>query len=70
MSDVNEFNAITGEEVLRPFTAKELKQYKLDTRVVEPEKVELPIDPIKASAIAKLEALGLNLNEAQAIIGQ
>ena len=51
MSDVNEFNAITGEEVLRPFTAKELKQYKLDTRVVEPEKVELPIDPIKASAI-------------------
>lgn len=70
MSDVNEFNAATGEVVLRPFTAKELKQHKLDTRVVEPEKTELPIDPIKASAIAKLAALGLTLDEAQAIIGQ
>ena len=70
MSDVNEFNAITGEEVKRPFTAKELKEYKLGQKVIEPIKADSPIDPNRSSAIAKLEALGLNLEEAQAILGK
>ncbi len=34
MNEVNEFNAITGEAVIRSFTAEEIKQNKLTQKAV------------------------------------
>lgn len=70
MSDVNEFNAETGQYVLRPYTEEELEQLNIDRNVLfEPETVLLPEDPIITSALSKLKSLGLTEEEARAIAG-
>jgi hypothetical protein len=54
----------------REMTKDELAQYKIDSaKAIEEAKEKAAKEAAKASAIAKLEALGLNLEEAQAIFG-
>jgi hypothetical protein len=70
MSDVNEFNAQTGEAVLRPYTEEELAQAQHDASIVaEPEVIPVTEDPVKLAALAKLTSLGLTEEEARAIAG-
>jgi hypothetical protein len=35
MNNVNEFNAVTGEEIKRPLTDEELEQKRIDDQVLE-----------------------------------
>lgn len=74
MADVIEINALTGEVIERDFTEEELAQRKKDlaaekkaekARVAEEEAKAAT----KASALAKLAALGLTEEEAKAIFG-
>jgi hypothetical protein len=66
-----EHNIETGEAIERDATAEELAQMKIDkAKYKAEEQARTAKAAAKASAIAKLEALGLNLDEAQAIIGQ
>jgi hypothetical protein len=70
MSDVNEFNAETGQAVLRAYTAEELAQVQKDSHVfAAAEKTPVAEDPVKASALAKLTSLGLTEEEARSIAG-
>ena len=70
MSDIIEINVNTGEVTEREYTEEEIN-YKayLESQLVIPEPVELEIDPIKQSAITKLQSLGLTTDEAKAIVG-
>jgi hypothetical protein len=67
---IADFNSQTGESIVRDMTDAEFAQHKIDlaAMTLESEKFDAKITA-KASAIAKLEALGLNLEEAQAIFG-
>jgi len=70
MSDVNEFNAQTGQVVFRPYTQEELLKIQQDLDMVaDPETTPAPEDPVKLSALAKLKAIGLTDEEARAIVG-
>lgn len=70
MSDVNEFNAETGQAILRSYTEEELAQVQHDASIVaEPEVIPVAEDPIKLAALAKLTSLGLTEEEARAIAG-
>lgn len=74
MSDVLEITVPTGERVERDFTADELAQREADAlerEQAEQEQAETDAakDAAKASALAKLETLGLTTEEAQAIAG-
>jgi hypothetical protein len=70
MSDVNEFNAETGQAVLRSYTEEELAQAQRDASIVaEPEVIPVTEDPVKLAALAKLTSLGLTEEEARAIAG-
>ena len=70
MSDVNEFNAQTGQAVLRKYTSEELAQAQRDSSIsATPETTNLTEDPVKVSALAKLTSLGLTEEEARAIAG-
>jgi hypothetical protein len=71
---ITETNALNNETIERDATEDEINQFKLDAE--EAALVELKVKSdfdakasAKESAIAKLEALGLNLEEAQAIFG-
>ena len=74
MSDVLEINVPTGERTEREFTAAEKKQRDKDTAqaaaAAQAAADEAAAkETAKASALAKLEALGLTTEEAQAIAG-
>jgi hypothetical protein len=70
MSDVNEFNAETGQAVLRPYTEEELAQVEHDASIVAtPETSPVEEDALKISALVKLQTLGLTEEEARAIAG-
>jgi len=74
MIDIVEFDVLTGERIERDFTAAELAQHKKD-QAEAAAAAQTAADAIaareaaKASALAKLEALGLTTEEAQAIAG-
>lgn len=70
-----EVNCETGETVERPLTPEELAQREIDMAVAAEEQAarlaeEEAKAAARASAIAKLTALGLTEEEAMAIIGQ
>jgi hypothetical protein len=70
VSNVNEFNAETGQAVLRPYTEEELVQAERDAVITaEPETTPVAEDPVKLAALAKLTSLGLTEEEARAIAG-
>jgi hypothetical protein len=70
MSDVNEFNAQTGQVIQRAYTVEELAQAEKDSDIsATPETTNVTEDPIKVSALAKLTSLGLTEEEARAIAG-
>ena len=69
MSDVNEFNAETGEVVLRPYTSEELAM-----RAIEPDSSIVKSVPAedyaqKQAAVASLVAMGLTEAQARSIVG-
>ena len=67
---VNEFDAITGENISREMTESELKQYEIDQIATKKrQEIEAEKLAIKVSAIQKIAALGLTEDEAKAIIG-
>lgn len=74
MVDVIEIWATTGERIEREFTPEEAEQRAKDIAAYE-SLAQAEADAIaakeaaKASALAKLEALGLTTEEAQAIAG-
>jgi hypothetical protein len=74
MADVLEINVPTGERIERDFTAAEKKQRDKDV-VEAAASAQAAADEAaareaaKASALAKLEALGLTADEAAAIAG-
>lgn len=70
MSDVNEFNAETGQFLVRPYNSEELVQREIDLLVTtEVDSVPIPENEQLVSAINKLKALGLTEAEAKAVIG-
>jgi hypothetical protein len=74
MSDVLEINVPTGERIERDFTAAEKKQRDKDIAAAEAAAQAAADEAAareaaKASALAKLEALGLTADEAAAIAG-
>lgn len=70
MSDVNEFNAGTGQSLVRPYNSEELVQREIDLLVTpEVDSVPIPENEQLVSAINKLKALGLTEAEAKAVIG-
>jgi hypothetical protein len=70
MSDVNEFNAQTGQVVIRSYTTSELKQKTKDfAGNAEKEVVPNPENEALTSAINKLKTIGLTEEEAKAIAG-
>jgi hypothetical protein len=70
MSDVNEFNAETGQFLVRPYNAEELVQREIDLSVIpEVDSVPIPENEQLVSAINKLKTLGLTEDEAKAIVG-
>ena len=70
MSDVNEFNAETGEVVVRSYTSSELIQRAIDSSSdTEKEIVSNPENETLLAAINKLKTIGLTEEEAKAIAG-
>lgn len=70
MSDVNEFNAETGELVVRSYTSSELIQRAIDSSSdTEKEIVSNPENETLLAAINKLKTIGLTEEEAKAIAG-
>jgi hypothetical protein len=74
MADVVEIDAITGERIERDFTAAEKKQRDKDAAAAAAAAQAAADEAAakeaaKASALAKLEALGLTADEAAAIAG-
>jgi hypothetical protein len=72
--DILELDAETGKVVERAFTAAERKQREKDeaeskARAQATADETAAREAAKASALAKLEALGLTADEAQAIAG-
>jgi hypothetical protein len=75
MSDIVEFNTITGEFISRDFSPEELEQVKKykenNDAYIEEQKKQ--IDPLKVnlynSAIEKLKKLGLTDAEISALLG-
>ena len=60
----------TGEVIDREMNAEEMKQSAAEKLAYKKKAIEEEAkEAAKASAIAKLEALGLNLEEAKAIFG-
>jgi hypothetical protein len=67
---ITETDALTHETIEREPTTEELAQFALDAKANKSQAaIAKSKAAAKASAIAKLEALGLNLEEAQAIFG-
>jgi len=71
---IREIHADTGKRIERDFTADELTQYEKDQAYAAAAEQaaldeEAAKEAAKASALAKLEALGLTTEEAQAIAG-
>jgi len=69
-----EFNCATGEQVVVPLTEQELTQLEKDRAEAEALRLEREAAlqahaEAKASALAKLAALGLTEQEAKAIAG-
>jgi hypothetical protein len=67
-------DALTGDVSQRPFTEAELSQRHADEELAQAEAKTImnkatAREAAKASALAKLEALGLTADEAQAIAG-
>ena len=70
MSDVNEFNVVTGQSVARVYNEAELAQRELDLlNIPEVDSTPLPGNAQLISAVNKLKALGLTEAEAKAVIG-
>ena len=74
MADVVIVNAATGERIERDFTEEELAQRTADQAAYEESETARIAEEegkaaAKASALAKLAALGLTEEEASAIIG-
>ena len=70
MSDVNEFNAETGQSIVRAYSEEELTQRDIDLiNNAEVVSIPLPDNEKLISAIAKLQSLGLTEDEAKAIAG-
>ena len=70
MFEVNEFNAETGQVVIRPYNEEELSQREIDlSDVVKSDSTPLSQNETVISAIEKLQSLGLTIDEAKAIIG-
>ena len=74
MSDVLEINVQTGERIERDFSPEELAQREKDQAEAEAAAQAIADqaaakEAAKASALAKLEALGLTADEAAAIAG-
>jgi len=74
MIDVLEINVPSGERIERDFTADELDQREKDqaeaaAQAAAAAQAFADREAAKASALAKLEALGLTTEEAQAIAG-
>jgi hypothetical protein len=70
MSEVNEFNAETGQVVIRTYNQEELSQREIDlSDVVKSNLTPLSQNETVISAIEKLQSLGLTIDEAKAIIG-
>jgi hypothetical protein len=67
---IADHNSTTGEMIVRDMTDAEMAQYELDLAQAraEAERYEARI-AAKASAIAKLEVLGLTEEEAKALLG-
>jgi hypothetical protein len=71
---VVEKNCETGEEIVRPYTDEEMEQRAKDIAAFEASEVERLAEEqakadTKAAAIAKLTALGLTEEEANALAG-
>jgi len=74
MANVIEYDALTGELIERDFTPEEAKERAAqEAAAIEAQNVEAQAvadrEAAKDSALAKLEALGLTTEEAQAIAG-
>ena len=71
---ITEVNCETGETTYREFTEAEYEQFEIDKARVEAEEAARLVEEqakaeIRASALAKLAALGLTEEEAKAIAG-
>lgn len=74
MSDVLEINVLTGERIERDFTPEELAQREADAaaeqaRLAAEQAAADVVAAARASAVAKLAALGLDESEVAALIG-
>jgi hypothetical protein len=70
MSDINEFDAQSGEVVIRAYTKTELKQRVKDSSSDTPKEVVPNLESeALTSAINKLKTIGLTEEEAKAIAG-
>ena len=74
MADVTEIDTATGEVTERDFTPEELAQFETDrinneTRVLAEAEATAERLAVRESAMAKLAALGLNINEIETIVG-
>ena len=71
MTHISEHDAISGDVTVRDMTAKELADRKAETDAIAAAKTATAnaAAELKASAMAKLAALGLTEDEAKAIIG-
>lgn len=70
MSEVNEFNAETGEVFVREYTEEELAQRAIDSsNMLIVDSTPLPDNENLISALTKLQSLGLTTDEAKAIVG-
>ena len=69
MSDVNEFNAVTGEAVIRPFTSDELALASIEPDDSIVKSVPTEDYAQKQAAVASLVAVGLTEAQARSIVG-
>lgn len=70
MSQVNEFNAETGQLLIREYTQEELDQVEIDSsNMANVDFITLPDNENLISALIKLQSLGLTTDEAKAIAG-
>ena len=70
MSEVNEFNAETGQSLIRPYNEEELSQREIDlSNITEVISTPTPDNEQLILAIDKLKSLGLTEDEARAIAG-
>ena len=70
MPIINEYDAITGENLATEISAKELTDLLSDAKTSKPiDEIFAEKEALKAAALTKLAALGLTEDEAKAIIG-